>query len=211
MNSILTGTNSFNTPKPSKLIERIVKIIADDDSIILDSFAGSGTTANAVLNLNELDSGNRKFILIEMEDYAETITAERIKRIISGYPDKVGVNRSFDYYQLGQPLFKENGELNEHIEIEKLRSYVYYTETAQPLRQKQHIDNIYFLDIYNQTCYYFYYEAEQLTTLNDEFLSSIKTKAEEYIIYADNCLLNAEYMKKNNIMFKKIPRDISKF
>ena len=56
-----------------------------ENSIVLDSFAGSGTTAHAVLNLNKQDGGNRKFILIEMEDYAETITAERVKRVINGY------------------------------------------------------------------------------------------------------------------------------
>lgn len=76
----------FATPKPSKLIERIIRIASDQDSIILDSFAGSGTTAHSLLNLNKADSGNRKFILIEMEDYAESITAERVKRVIKGYP-----------------------------------------------------------------------------------------------------------------------------
>ena len=75
----------FSTPKPEKLIEYILKLSTDKDSIILDSFAGSGTTAHAVLNMNKQDSGNRKFILIEMCDYAETITAERVKRVINGY------------------------------------------------------------------------------------------------------------------------------
>ena len=74
----------FDTPKPVKLVERILEICSNSNSIILDSFAGSGTTAHAVLNLNKQDGGNRKFILIEMEDYAKTTTAERVKLVIEG-------------------------------------------------------------------------------------------------------------------------------
>ena len=69
------GISGFSTPKPSRLVERMLQIASDKDSIILDSFAGSGTTAHAVLNANKADNGHRKFILIEMEDYADTITA----------------------------------------------------------------------------------------------------------------------------------------
>jgi len=74
----------FDTPKPTTLIKRVLEHATNPNTndIILDSFAGSGTTAHAVLNLNRQDGGNRKFILIEMEDYAETITAERVKRVI---------------------------------------------------------------------------------------------------------------------------------
>lgn len=75
----------FSTPKPTRLIQRILQIATAQDSIILDSFAGSATTAHAVLNMNKADGGNRKFICIEMMDYADTITAERVKRVINGY------------------------------------------------------------------------------------------------------------------------------
>lgn len=78
----------FDYPKPTRLVERIVQIATKKDSIILDSFAGSGTTAHAVLDLNKKDGGTRKFILIEMMDYADTITAERVKRVMTGYPYK---------------------------------------------------------------------------------------------------------------------------
>ena len=73
------------TPKPSRLIQRILEIATNKDSIILDSFAGSGTTGHAVLALNVKDGGNRKFILCEMEAYADTLTAERVRRVIHGY------------------------------------------------------------------------------------------------------------------------------
>lgn len=202
----------FDFPKPNTLIEILLKIAnLSNNDIILDSFAGSGTTAHAVLNLNKQDGGNRKFILIEMEEYANSITAERVKRVIKGYSDKEGTGGSFDYYELGQPLFNDEGELNELVGIGKLREYIYYTETKEHLGKSKCIDNDYLLDKYNDTVYYFFYEEDSTTTLNYEFLSTIKTKAEQYIVYADNCLLSKEFMSKHHIIFKKIPRDITKF
>jgi len=75
----------FDTPKPVGLIQRILEISSNKNSLILDSFAGSGTTAHAVLALNSKDGGNRRFILCEMEDYADKLTAERVRRVIKGY------------------------------------------------------------------------------------------------------------------------------
>ena len=101
---------AFSNPKPHTLLKRILHIGTDPDSIILDSFAGSGTTAHAVLDLNKEDGGNRKFILIECEDYADTITAERVRRVIKGVPDardaalQEGLGGSFTYCTLGKPI-----------------------------------------------------------------------------------------------------------
>jgi adenine-specific DNA-methyltransferase len=210
----------FDYPKTPTLIEYLINFLSDKNSIILDSFAGSGTTAHAVLNLNKQDGGNRKFICIEMEDYAETITAERVKRVINGYGDKEGTGGSFDYYELGPALFNDDNEINELVGVEKLRQYMYYTETKGVLnspfeggvrRTGDVKDNDYLLNKHNDTAYYFYYEQDMVTTLNHDFLSTIKTKAEQYIIYADNCLLTKEFMTKHHIIFKKIPRDITKF
>ena len=89
--------SDFENPKPVGTIERILKIATSPGDIILDSFAGSGTTAHAVLNMNKADGGNRKFILVEMMDYAENITAERVRRVIDGYADKPGTGGGFDY------------------------------------------------------------------------------------------------------------------
>lgn len=76
---------SFATPKPTRLLSRIIQIATSRDSLVLDSFAGSGTTAHAVLDVNKRDQGHRHFILAEMEDYADTLTAERVRRVINGY------------------------------------------------------------------------------------------------------------------------------
>lgn len=213
----------FDYPKPIDLIEGLLNQVSNKNSIILDSFAGSGTTAHAVLNLNKQDGGNRKFICIEMEDYAETITAERVKRVINGYghtpnPSQEGSNGtggSFDYYELGPALFNDDNEINELVGVEKLRQYMYYTETKSVLKAPSPSERAggeaYLLNKHNDTAYYFYYEQDGVTTLNHDFLSTIKTRAEQYVIYADNCLLIKEFMTKHHIIFKKIPRDITKF
>jgi adenine-specific DNA-methyltransferase len=83
--SNILGNNAFDFPKPVALIQRLVEMVTLDDAIVLDSFAGSGTTAHAVLAANKKDGGERKFILVECEDYADTLTAERVRRVIGGY------------------------------------------------------------------------------------------------------------------------------
>ncbi len=216
------GSKKFDTPKPTTFIEQIIDLSTDKNSIILDSFAGSGTTAHAVLNLNKEDGGNRNFIMIEMEDYAETITAERVKRVINGYGEGkkavAGTGGGFDYYELGKPIFVETQGiasaqrvLNEEIGEQKIREYIYYTETKQHLTREQSKEHKYLLDILNNTGYYFYYEPEELTKLSNETLNIIAEKSEQYIIYADFCLLDKNIMLAKNIIFKKIPRDIKRF
>lgn len=201
----------FNYPKPLPLITEILRALTSQNDIVLDSFAGSGSTAHAVLDLNVEDDGNRKFILVEMEDYAETVTAERLKLVITGYSDQEGTGGSFDFYKMEQPLFLEDGNLNEVVGEDRIRQYVYYTETKTPLLSHKHKDNKYFLGKYNDTAYYFNYEPTVITTLDHAFLSTMKTKSEQYVIYADNCLLTKEFMTKHHIIFKKIPRDITRF
>lgn len=212
--TIFTGETPFDTPKPVRLIERILQIASDPDSIILDSFAGSGTTAHAVLNMNKADGGNRKFILVEMMDYADSITAERVKRVIDGYgEDKKaveGTGGNFSYYELGPVLLLPNGNLNEEVGPQKIREYVYYMETKEPLPAEQPTDEPYFMGLCRNTAYYFYYERERVTTLDHVFLATVQTKAEGYTIYADLCAISQETLRKYNITFKKIPRDIAR-
>jgi adenine-specific DNA-methyltransferase len=208
-------TSLFPTPKPFQLVDYILQLATNNNDIILDSYAGSGTTAQAVLNINKQDGGSRKFILVEMEDYAETITSERVKRVIQGYGEgsmkSEGTGGRFDFYELGKPMFLEDGNLNELVGVEKIRQYVYYTETKTPLTETKHKDNKHFLVKNNDTAYYFNYEQDEVTTLDHTFLATMKTKAEQYVIYADNCLLTKDFMTKHHIIFKKIPRDITRF
>ena len=208
------GKKIFNFPKPSSLIKYLINFstMLDKDSIILDSFAGSGTTAHAVLNLNKEDGGHRKFILVEMGDYAESITAERVKRVISGYGEgkkaKEGTGGSFRYFELGDPIFIGD-RLNEDIGEDEIRKYVYFTETKQPLEARR-ADEPSYIGTHYGTAYYFHYKRDEVTTLSRAFLHTVRTRAEGYVIYADLCTLSAAELDRYHIVFKKIPRDISR-
>lgn len=201
----------FDYPKSLTLIEYLISIVNGEDFIVLDSFAGSGTTAHAVLNLNKRDGRNRKFIAIEMMDYVETITSMRVKQVIKGYSEIEGTGGEFDFYELGKPIFKDDENLNEEVGEDKIRNYIYYTETKQPLTRPQSKDGKYLLDNYQDTGYYFYYEKDSFTTLDNNSLGIISELQEQYIIYADICLLDEAYLLNKNIIFKKIPRDIKRF
>jgi adenine-specific DNA-methyltransferase len=127
----------FDNPKPTQLIKQLLSFTVKNGDIILDSFAGSGTTAHAILALNQEDRGSRKFILIEMEDYTESLTAERVRRVIKGIPDakdktlKNGLGGSFSFFELGDPV-----EMQAILEgdtlpaYEDLARYVFYTATG---------------------------------------------------------------------------------
>ena len=271
LNAILGNQHGFDTVKPTEILTYLFKHICDKNSIILDSFAGSGTTAHAVLNMNKADGGHRKFILVEMMDYADSITAERVKRVISGYKadietvlydekitvknlsqgaamleeakavakeakgkhslvkspkieeghlrvvavDKAkdmvdGLGGNFSYYDLGPVLLLPDGNLNEEVGPQKIREYVYYMDTKEPLPAEQPTDEPYFMGLCRNTAYYFYYERESVTTLDHAFLATVQTKAEGYTIYADLCAVPQETLQKYNITFKKIPRDIAR-
>ena len=211
MLAIFDGKATFDTPKPHRLIEFVLKVAGTQDALILDSFAGSGTTAHAVLNMNKADGGHRKFILVEMGDYADTITAERVKRVIHGYGEGKnaveGTGGSFSYYELGEPLLLPSGNLNEKVGSEKIRDYIWYTETKKPLPDHKN-SNPYFLGENNSTAYYFFYEPQKVCVLNYDFVATIPEKAEGYIIYADRCTLSEQELQQLGITFKKIPRDV---
>jgi adenine-specific DNA-methyltransferase len=209
LKSVFNSKSPFDYPKPVNLISNLISISTNKNSIILDSFAGSGTTAHAVLNLNKKDGGNRKFILVEMEEYADSITAERVKRVINGYADVEETGGGFSFYTLGLPLFTDVGLLNEAIGEEKIREYIYFTETQEQCTQSPN-SNRFFLGIANDSSYYFYYIPDQVTTLNAEFLATISLKSSQYVIYADTCALDEVTLLKNSIIFKKIPRDITR-
>lgn len=213
MDILLSGSFAgFDTEKNVLLIQRIIDWIVRPGEIVLDSFAGSGTTAHAVLNMNKADGGNRKFICIEMMDYADTITAERVKRVINGYGEGKkavdGTGGSFSYYELGEPLLVDD-KINNAVSTEKIREYIYYMETKQALPEAAAEEPM-LLGVYHGAAYYFNYEKDASTTLNAAFLKSIKTQAEAYVIYADTCVLSENKLQQFHITFKKIPRDIAR-
>lgn len=212
LNTVMGQPLGFDTVKPPKLIEELLSHFSKN-AIILDSFAGSGTTAHAVLNLNKKDRGNRKFILVELEDYANDITAERVKRVIKGYGEGnnavEGTGGDFNFYTLGQSLLDDERNLNIEMPMDAVCSYIWYTETHTAYEKGE--QSLPLLGVYQDTAYYLNYIPNEVTTLDRQFLKNINVKANQYVIYADNCLLPKELMQKYNIIFKKIPRDISQF
>ncbi|MCH1880203.1 site-specific DNA-methyltransferase [Alcaligenes ammonioxydans] len=128
---------SFSTPKPTRLIERIIQIATDKDSIILDSFAGSGTTGHAVLKQNAADGGSRRFILVEMDEtIAESVTSKRIKRVAQGYSNKknqeiAGLGGGFQFCRLSkEPLFAADGQIRNDVTFAQLAEFVWFAETG---------------------------------------------------------------------------------
>lgn len=132
----------FVTPKPTRLIQRILQIATDKDSLILDSFAGSGTTAHAVLKQNAEDGGNRRFILVEMDEkIASTVTAERVRRVAEGYVNSKGaqvegLGGGFQFCRLSaEPLFKADGPIRPDVTFAQLAEFVWFMETGTGLAQ----------------------------------------------------------------------------
>lgn len=203
---------NFDYPKPVNLISFLVSIFTPENGLVLDSFAGSGTTAHAVIESNQNLKMNIKFILVELGDYANEVTAHRVKSVIKGFSSKgnfvPGLGGSFSYYELGEPLLIDD-KLNENVELFKIREYIYYMETRQAISENIS-DEPELLGKYIDTAYYFYYLPNSVTTLNRDWLQNIKTKAESYVIYADLCTLNERELQELNITFKKIPRDITR-
>ena len=164
---IIFGNKIFDISKPKDLINRLIQISAAKNSIILDSFAGSGTTAHAVLALNKEDGGNRKFIMVECEDYADTITAERVRRVIKGVPEakdlnlQEGLGGSFTYCTLGDPIDIEEMLTGKSLPIySELAAYLLHTASGISSGQQdlapQNEDGLFYSN--DTTDYYLLYE-----------------------------------------------------
>ncbi|MFA7253310.1 MAG: site-specific DNA-methyltransferase [Patescibacteria group bacterium] len=227
MEEIFGLKKAFSNPKPSLLIRQLLLLLSDNDSIVLDSFAGSGTTAHAVLDLNKEDGGNRKFILIECEDYADNITAERVRRVINGVPKakdeklKSGLGGTFSYFELGKPI-----EMESILEGDKLPSYkdmaryVYYTATGEEFDESQ-IDegNNFVGQSKNYNVFLFYKPEEEYlknTALTLDRAEAIKkyrsgsarTDGKKSLVLAPTKYLNQDQLDQHKIDFSQLPFEI---
>ncbi|MFA5303928.1 MAG: site-specific DNA-methyltransferase [Candidatus Nanoarchaeia archaeon] len=199
----LFGEAEFQTPKPVKLLKQIFQLTTKNEDIIIDSFAGSGTTGHAVLDLNKEDGGNRKFILIEMEDdIARKITAERVKLAIKKYE----YNTGFEFCELDKPLFNEFGDIDESCSFEQLANYIYFTETQTNIDKNKINGN--FIGDYQNNKYYLLFKEKGTNILDKSFFEKIKNLKDNKIIYADKCLIDNEVLEKYNITFKQIPYEV---
>jgi len=193
----------FNNPKPIELIKHLINISTGENDLIFDSFAGSGTTGHAVMDLNKEDGGSRKFIMVEMEDaVAKDITAERVSRAIKKYDYKDG----FEYCELDKPLFNEEGQIEAECDFKQLATYIYFTETGTNINPKRMDGN--FIGELSETEYYLIYKDKDKNNLDKPFLKKLKKTDDKKVVYADRCLLDAEALAEYNIVFKQIPYEV---
>ena len=209
----------FNTVKPTSLIRHILQIAADDDSIILDSFAGSGTTAHAVLALNKEDGGNRRFVLIECEDYVDSITAERVRRVIKGVPSakgaslREGLGGTFSYFKLGKPMRQESLLDGSNLpDYEKLASYLFFTATGEEFAPDQIRRDRWFIGRSRLYDVYLIYDAD-VETLKDMALTldvarKLPRTKRSKLVFAPTKYVEPELLHRYRITFQQLPFQI---
>ena len=207
----------FENPKPVKFAADIIDVFTENDSIIMDSFAGSGTTAHAVLQLNKQDEGTRKFILVEMDQkISRTITSERVRHVIQGYKTKKGelvegLGGGFRYCQLGEPLFDEKGNIRNTVKFQDLARHVFFTETGEPL-PKGAKANSPLIGLYNGTAVYLLYNGilkdkapEGGNVLTTAILAQLPKHAGPKVVYGTACRIGQARLNRENITFKQLP------
>jgi len=220
LTELFSEKDKFPNPKPVELIKWIFTYSTQKDSIVLDSFAGSGTSMHAVMDLNKEDGGNRQCILVQMTEATDAepkknickdITRERIKRAI----DKFGYDSGFNYYRIGIPIDAESLLSGKLPTFKQFAEYVYYLCTGEHIKDKSVInDKTYLVGTINNSVIYLVYKQnfDELTrlALNLPLAEKIITDnpRKKIIVYAPACFLEEDYMKDNNIEFVGIPYNL---
>lgn len=210
----------FDFPKPTGLIEELLSFTTSGDDIILDSFAGSGTTAQAILQLNRADSQRRRFILVEMkESNAKAITAERVRRVSEGYTnakgEKVpGLGGGFRFCELGEPLFDETGHIRESVKFGELARHVYFCETREPL-PRERVPKSPLLGVCRGLAVYLLFNgilgdksANGGNVLTRKILAALPKFDGPKVIYCAGCLIGAERLAEEGITVRQTPYEI---
>ena len=218
----LFGQKVFPNPKDHDILARLIRYVTNDDgnAIVLDSFAGSGTTAHAVAALNASDGGNRRFILIEMEPAIATeITAERIRRVMQGYTDAKGnqiegLGGGFRYCRLGTPIFDEAANIQKDVTFAELAAHVYFAETGEPIPKRSNGKSP-FLGVNNGNAVYLLYNGilgdkspDGGNVLTNTVLKALPSHDGPRIIFGEGCRLGAARLKREGIVFRQIPYGI---
>jgi adenine-specific DNA-methyltransferase len=218
----LVGANIFDTPKPTRLIERILQIATNPGDLILDSFAGSGTTGNAVLKLNAANPEQppRRFIMVEVEEKVATeVTRERVRRVAEGYNNAkgeavAGLGGGFRFCELGEPLFDESGHIRETVKFGELARHVYFTETGEPL-PRERVPNTPLLGVCRGVAVYLLFNgilgdksSNGGNVLTRKVLAALPPFAGPKVIYCAGCLIGAERLAEEGITIRQTPYEI---
>ncbi|GMO30099.1 MAG: hypothetical protein Ta2B_10970 [Termitinemataceae bacterium] len=218
----------FSTPKPERLIERILTLSTSPGDLVLDSFLGSGTTAAVAHKMG------RKYIGVEMGEQAKTHCAVRLQKVIDG--EQGGISEAviwkggggFRFFKLGSAVFDSERRIKEDISFEHLAAHIFFTETKTPMKKRRAPDDklIPFLGVYDRIGYALLYNGilhdttiEGGNVLTHTTLNYILTCAEKagiifgenydkLIIYGEASRLPRSHLKDDNIEFKQTPYDI---
>lgn len=199
------GVKFINGKKPIALLKKIFALATNDNDIILDSFAGSGSSGHAILDLNLEENTNRKFILIELE--SNICKNKTSKRIINSINSNKNSKDGFQYAVLDKKLFNSDGRINKSCTFEELSSYIYFTETKEILDTKP---NKTLIGTHNDTDYHLIFNGIGKNMLDRKFLLTLNKNMNK-IIYADKCTLDDSFLEKHRTIFKQIPYEVRLF
>jgi adenine-specific DNA-methyltransferase len=210
----LFGNEIFGTPKPEKLIQRVLAIGSNPNDIVLDSFLGSGTTAAVA------QKTGRRYIGIEMGEHAVTYCAPRLKKVIDGEQGGISdeVNWSggggFNFYRLSETIFDEEGKINPAVRFPSLAAHIWFTETHTPLKTTgKGLSPL--LGIHNGIAYYLLYNGilgdksrNSGNVLTGKVLTSLPLHQGQKVIYGELTTFGPQRLARENIVFKQVPYDI---
>ena len=213
--ALFGGDNAFDTPKPERLIQRIMSLASDAGDCVLDSFLGSGTTAAVAHKMG------RRYIGIEMGEHARTHCIPRLQKVIDG--EQGGISGAvewkggggFRFCTLGEPAFDEQGRISIEVKFATLAAYVWHFETGEPGHQT--FDKP-LLGIYNGTAYYLLYNGilgdrrpaggNVLTHDVLKAINEIYPHTGPKVVYGETSRLGASRLAVEGIAFKQIPYDV---
>jgi len=208
----LFGSDVFLTPKPERLLERIVYLSSSKNDIILDSFLGSGTAAAVAHKMG------RRYIGIEMGEHAKTHCVTRLKKVIEGEQGGISKNVNWQggggyrFYQLGSTVFDSEGRINPEISFSHLAAHIWFSETRIALHGEARNP---YLGTRNGTAYYLLYNGilgdkrpDGGNVLTSKVLSYLPSHDGPKVIYGETSRLGQARLKSLNIIFKQTPYDV---